>query len=108
MLIGKHFSSPEADGQGNVIVSGCARFLAAHTSILAPPNVFPTAFVPIRRIWPNRLLVLLLGLADAIPMKYCDSVRNTVEICLRPGVKGVQIARELKVKPTMGWVAGKV
>jgi hypothetical protein len=31
-----------------------------------------------------------------MPMKYCDSMRTTVEICLRTTVTGVHIAAELK------------
>jgi transposase len=38
-----------------------------------------------------------------MPLKYCESVRNTVEICLRAGVRGAQIAEELKVSPA--WVS---
>ena len=38
-----------------------------------------------------------------MPMKYCDSVRQTVEVCLRAGVTGAQIARELKLNEQ--WVS---
>jgi hypothetical protein len=37
-----------------------------------------------------------------MPLKYCESVRNTVEICLRVSVRGAQIAEELKV--SLAWV----
>jgi hypothetical protein len=38
-----------------------------------------------------------------MPLKYCESVSNSVEICLRSGVTGLQIARELKL--SQSWVS---
>jgi hypothetical protein len=66
-------------------------FWAAHLNSGARRVDFATPFIPTRRIYLYGWLSSFLDLAGAMPMKYYDSVRNTLEMCMRAAVVGVQL-----------------